>query len=132
MKLTILVSFAVGVVVLDGALLYKVIKDSNANETALYETLYKKAYEDAYSTCSSDYKQLLLDEGFAEYDRKTGMWRLLNATEIQGSLIEPSKRSAFVNIDAYEKHLQDELVAVHKQKSFTDKNKLPVDFKKPL
>jgi len=128
MKLTVLASFAIGVIALDGALLFKVLKDDEFNRSVSY----KKAYDEAYATYTSEYKQQLLDAGFAEYDRKTGVWYLLSATEVQGNLIEPAKRKTFVDLSTYEKFLQDELVSVQKRKSVVDKNKSPIDFKMPL
>jgi len=73
-----------------------------------------------------DFKNFLIKEGFAEYDRKTSEWHLLNASEIQGNLIKPEERKDYVSINEHIDNLENELALLHKQKaSFLNKNNPP-------
>lgn len=63
------------------------------------------------------FKQQLLDENLAEYDKKTGDWHLLNPNEIQGNLIQPKDRHKFVSIEDHMSFLEHELITLRKQKA---------------
>lgn len=63
------------------------------------------------------FKQQLLDENLAEYDKKTGDWHLLNPNEIQGNLIQPKDRHKFVSIEDHMCFLEHELIMLRKQKA---------------
>ena len=69
------------------------------------------------------FKQYLLDEGYAEYNKKTAEWQLLEASEIQGNLIPQKEKQNFVNIDDQIRFLEDELILLRKQKASV-KNKI--------
>ena len=80
----------------------KLTKDNFARQSqSQYEKGYHEAYTQGYADSSRMFKQWLLDVDFAEYDRKTGEWKLCDPTTIQGSLIEPRKKSAYVNVNDY-------------------------------
>lgn len=63
------------------------------------------------------FKQVLLDENLAEYNKKTGDWHLLSPDEIQGSLIQPKDRHKFVSIEDHMMFLEHELIMLRKQKA---------------
>lgn len=95
---------------------------------------YKMGYDQGYEESTSYFKQTLLDQNYAEYDRKTAEWKLLDASSIQGNLIPPHKRMNYITIEEEIQALEDELrllkkqkEALHKQKS---QSKPKVDFKK--
>lgn len=70
------------------------------------------------------FKQVLLDENLAEYNKKTGEWHLLNPNEIQGNLIQPKDRHKFVSIEDHMMFLEHELVLLRKQKASQEKSSL--------
>ena len=63
------------------------------------------------------FKQVLLDENLAEYNKKTGDWHLLRPDEIQGNLIQPKDRHKFVSIEDHMMFLEHELILLRKQKA---------------
>jgi hypothetical protein len=67
------------------------------------------------------FKQVLLDENLAEYNKKTGEWHLLHPNEIQGNLIQPKDRHKFVSIEDHMSFLETELVLLRKQKASLEK-----------
>jgi hypothetical protein len=66
---------------------------------------------------NKNFKQTLLDENLAEYDRKTGEWHLLHPNEIQGNLIQPKDRHKFTSIEDHMNFLETELILLRKQKA---------------
>lgn len=97
-----------------------------------YEKGYHEAYTQGYGDASAMFKQWLLDIDYAEYDRKTGEWKICDPTTIQGELIEPRKKAAMVNMNDYALALQDELSMVQKQRDNLKKKQtmLKPDFSK--
>lgn len=94
-----------------------------------------QSYTSGYNEATHCYKEWLLEVGYAEYDKRTGDWKLSDADTIQGDLITPSRRSSFVNIEDQIHALEDELVLLKKQQAInskrkTDVKKSAVDFKK--
>ena len=85
------------------------------------EVFDKNAYEKGYSDCTSYFRQTLLDENYAEYDKKTAEWKLLDATTIQGNLILPSKRILYTTLDEQIQGFEDELRLLKKQKEAVSK-----------
>jgi hypothetical protein len=59
---------------------------------------------------------MLLDENYAEYDKKTAEWHLLDACTIQGNLIPISKRILYTTIEDQIQSYEDELKVLKKQK----------------
>jgi hypothetical protein len=108
---------------------------SSAIITAVSRIHYDEiAYNKGYEESTSYFKQTLLDQNYAEYDKKTAEWKLLDAATIQGNLIPPHKRMNYITIEEEIQALEDELrllkkqkEALHKQKS---QSKPKVDFKK--
>lgn len=94
-------------------------------------TSFSEGYTQGYNESTQCFHEWLLDVGYAEYDKRTGAWKLTSATDIQGALIEPSRRLAYVNIEDHIKSLEDELVLARKQFVAQNKHKpASVDFKK--
>ena len=100
---------------------------------------HQKAYDGGYQTGHQDaskfFRDGLLEVGYAEYDRKTGDWKLCDANTIQGDLIEPRRRVTYTTIDEQIHSLEDELVLLRKQQAANNKRKSDikksaVDFKK--
>lgn len=96
---------------------------------------YLNGYNTGYTDASQVFKDWLLEVGYAEFDRKTGDWKLADANTIQGDHIEPTRKVAMVNIDDQIRMLEDELVLLRKQqvansKRKSDIKKSTVDFKK--
>lgn len=94
-----------------------------------------KSYSQGYGDATHCFKEWLLDVGYAEFDKRTGDWKLSDATAIQGDLIEPSRRSSFTTIEDHIHVLEDELALLRKQqvvniKRKNDIKKPSVDFKK--
>jgi hypothetical protein len=87
----------------------------------LKEIWSKSAYEQGYNECTSSYKQMLLDEGFAEYDKKTAQWHLLDASTIQGNLIPVAKKILYISIEDQIQSYEDELKILKKQKEVISK-----------
>jgi len=83
----------------------------------------KSAYEKGYNECTISYKQMLLDEGFAEYDRKTAEWHLLDASTIQGNLIPIQRRVLYTSVEDQILSYEDELKVLKKQKEAISKKK---------
>ena len=94
-----------------------------AISTLTKDLFYKNGYQEGYEQSTSYFKQLLLDENFAEYDKKTAEWRLLDASTIQGNLIPITKKSLYVSIDDQIQSYEDELKMLKKQKEASSKKK---------
>jgi hypothetical protein len=82
----------------------------------LKEMWSKSGYDQGYTECTANYKQMLLDEGFAEYDKKTAQWHLLDASTIQGNLIPINKKVLYTSIEDQIQSYEDELKVLKKQK----------------
>ena len=82
-----------------------------------------QVYQQAYADATQCFKQWLLDVDFAEYDRKTGEWKLAEADTIQGNLIKPWDRKSYVNIEDHIDALQHELLVLKKQQEALNKRK---------
>jgi hypothetical protein len=82
-----------------------------------------QVYQQAYADATQCFKQWLLDVDFAEYDRKTGEWKLAEADTIQGNLIKPWDRKSYVNIEDHIDALEHELVVLKKQQEALNKRK---------
>jgi len=103
-----------------GILLGAVI--SSATLTALTRSYHDElAYKKGYADSTTYHRQMLLDEGFAEYDKKTAEWKLLDATTIQGNLIPVPKRVLYVTLDEQIQGFEDELKLLKKQKETISK-----------
>ena len=76
----------------------------------------KSAYDKGYNECTASYKQMLLDEGFAEYDKKTAEWHLLDHSEIQGNLIPIAKKVLYTTIEDQISSCEDELLLLKRQR----------------
>lgn len=87
----------------------------------LKEMWTKSGYEQGYNECTTNYKQMLLDEGFAEYDKKTAEWHLLDASTIQGNLIPAPKRILYTTVEDQIQSYEDELRVLKKQKEIASK-----------
>lgn len=83
----------------------------------------KSGYDKGYNECTVSYKQMLLDEGFAEYDRKTAEWHLLDASTIQGNLIPIQRRVLYTSVEDQILSYEDELKVLKKQKEAISKKK---------
>ena len=81
----------------------------------------KSAYDKGYNECTTAYKQMLLDEGFAEYDKKTAEWHLLDPSIIQGNLIPVAKRILYTSVEEQIQSYEDELKVLKKQKEAISK-----------
>lgn len=81
--------------------------------------LYHRGYQDA---CTF-FRQWLLDVEYAEYDRRTGEWKLADVDDLQGRLIEPKRRVNFIDITDHIKALEDELSLLKKQQGLLNKRK---------
>lgn len=75
----------------------------------------KQGYDQGYQDAIKCYQQWLLDVDYAEYNRKTGEWQLVDASTIQGNLIEPQRRPLFVNVEDHIQALEHELQVARKQ-----------------
>lgn len=97
---------------------------------SVHNFMYKAGYND----CTHFFQKWLIEEDFANYDKKSGEWRLCTADEIQGSLIKPIDRSNYIDIIDYVHALEDELNLVHKQIAHINNKKTnkSLDFTKPL
>lgn len=96
---------------------------------------YLEGYGSGYGDASKCYQEWLLEVGYAEFDKRTGVWKLADANTIQGDLIEPRRRVAYATIDEQIHSIEDELVLLRKQQALnnkrkTDIKKSAVDFKK--
>lgn len=96
---------------------------------------FAQGYENGYNDASKCYQEWLLEVGYAEFDRRTGCWKLTDANTIQGDLIEPRRRAMYVNIDDQIHAIEDELTLLRKQQSLNNKRKTDIkksaaDFKK--
>lgn len=94
-----------------------------------------QAYQTGHQDASKFFREWLLEAGYAEYDRKTGEWRLCDPNTIHGDFVEPFKRGMYVSIDDQIKALEDELILLRKQQSINSKRRQDikrstVDFKK--
>lgn len=78
-------------------------------------------YSQGYSDSNAYFRQMLLDEGYAEYDKKTAEWHLLDPTTIQGNFIIPSRRVLYTTIDDQIQSFQEELIMLKKQKEALSK-----------
>ena len=88
-------------------------------------------YQTAYTDATQCFKQWLLDVDYAEYDRKTGEWKLAEADTIQGNLIKPWDRKSFVNIEDHIDSLEHELAVLRKQQENLNKRKPTAATTKP-
>jgi len=97
---------------------------SSATFTVLSRSYHDElAYNKGYADSTSYYKQMLLDEGFAEYDRKTAEWHLLDPSTIQGNLIPIQKRFLYTSVEEQIQSYEDELKVLKKQKEAISKKK---------
>jgi hypothetical protein len=88
---------------------------------------YRKGYDDALKC----YQQWLIDVDYAEFNKKTGEWQLVDPNTIQGNLIEPRRRPLFVHVDDHIQALENELQLAKKQSnSLKDRIKSQLDVKK--
>lgn len=92
-------------------------------------------YVAGYNDAVKCYQEWLLEVGYAEYDKRSGEWKLSDANTIQGDLIEPARRIAYTSIEDQIRCMEDELMLLRRQqvlnnKRRTDIKKMPVDFKK--
>jgi len=95
---------------------------SSATFTALSRSYHDEiAYNKGYADSTSYFKQMLLDEGFAEYDKKTAEWHLLDPSTIQGNLIPVPKRILYTTIEDQIQSYEDELKVLKKQKEIASK-----------
>jgi hypothetical protein len=90
-----------------------------------------KTYHAAYADASNCFKQWLLDVDYAEYDKKTGEWKLSEADSIQGSLIKPADRKLYTNIEEHIIALEYELSVLKRQQEALNKRKPTVSNTKP-
>jgi hypothetical protein len=114
-----------------------IILASVIGNAILFGTLKKSwessSYEEGFNKSSSEFKQLLLEEGYAEYDKKTAEWKLLDPSTIQGNLIPAPKRINYVTLDDQIVSLKQELMILEKQKILIMKRQphtVKLDFKK--
>lgn len=89
----------------------------------LLQVTCRDYYMQGYQHGCGMFKQWLLDVEYAEYDRRTGEWRLSEVEDIKGRYIEPSRRSAHVNIDDHARALEEELSLVRRQQAVVMKRK---------
>lgn len=94
-----------------------------------------RGYQQGFHEAVQCYHNWLLEVGYAEYDRRTGEWKLADASTIQGDFVEPARRAMFVNIDDQIHTLEDELALLKKQQNINNKRKTDIkksalDFKK--
>ena len=94
---------------------------SAALTAAFLDIATDRGYSQGYSDCNTHFKQLLLDEGYAEYDKKTAEWHLLDPTTIQGNFIIPSRRVMYTTLDDQIQSFQEELIVLKKQKEALSK-----------
>lgn len=111
----------------------KGIIDSKCEQaaTAGSNTGYKTGYDES----TKFFQEWLLEVGYAEYDRRTGVWKLSEANTIQGDLIDPVRKAAMITIEDQIRLTEDELVVLRKQQAANSKRKqdikkTAVDFKK--
>lgn len=88
-------------------------------------------YQAAYAESTQCFRQWLIDVDFAEYDRKTGDWKLSDADTIQGSLIKPWERKLYANIEDHIDTLEHELMVLRKQQETLNKRKPTASNSKP-
>jgi hypothetical protein len=88
-------------------------------------------YHAAYVDAANCFKQWLLDVEYAEYDRKTGEWKLSDADTIQGTMIKPWDRKSYVNIDDHVGALEHELIVLKRQQEILNKRKPTASNTKP-
>lgn len=90
-----------------------------------------RTYHEAYAAATSCFKQWLLDVEYAEYDRKTGEWKLSDADTIQGTMVKPWDRKSYVNIDDHVGALEHELMVLKRQQDALNKRKPTASNSKP-
>jgi hypothetical protein len=90
-----------------------------------------KTYQTAYADAVNCFRQWLLDVEYAEYDRKTGEWKLSDADTIQGSMIKPWDRKSYVNIHDHIDALEHELRVLKLQQETINKRKPTASSSKP-
>jgi hypothetical protein len=120
-----------GVLAVTSALVFSMIKLSQS----LCSDANSRGYQQGYGDASQCFHSWLLEVGYAEFDRKTGEWKLADANTIQGDFVEPAHRAIMVNIEDQIHALEDELILLRKQQNInnkrkTDIKKSPADFKK--
>lgn len=92
---------------------------------------HQREYHIGYQDAIRCYQQWLLDVDYAEYNKKTGEWQLVDPNTIQGNLIEPHRRPQFVHIDDHIQALEHELAIARKQQSASKRQTKPtLDVKK--
>ena len=90
-----------------------------------------RTYQAAYADATTCFRQWLLDVEYAEYDRKTGEWKLSDADTIQGTMIKPWDRKSYVNIDDHVGALEHELIVLKRQQETLNKRKPTASNSKP-
>jgi hypothetical protein len=99
---------------------------------AEYHTRVKTStYHAAYADAANCFRQWLLDVEYAEYDRKTGEWKLSDADTIQSTMIKPWDRKSYVNIDDHVGALEHELIVLKRQQETLNKRKPTASNTKP-
>lgn len=85
--------------------------------------LIEKSYMEGYNLCNAFFRQWLLECNYAEYDRKTGDWKLCDVDTIQGNLITPEKRFNYVDIEDHIAVVENELRVLKQQQLARQTNK---------